>query len=385
MGLGLYVHIPICRAKCYYCDFNSFPLHRFSEADLDLYVLAIEYELRHYARIFPHQHEITSVYLGGGTPPLLDTARIVLIMEAIAKYFSLAPECEITVELNPLDCTDDVLRGLKKAGVNRFSLGVQSFDDATLTKLGRGHTADQAHQAVGKLRETTDNLSLDLIYGVPDDSDARWQADLETALRYEPEHLSLYSLQVEEDTPLAHLIEQGLAREVSADIQADQWEYACDRLYPTEYIHYEISNWAKPGKESRHNLGYWLYQPYLGVGAGAAGFMEGYRYRNLGDPWVYTATIRSGQGDKQFPAAELIEKLTKEQLAFERIILALRTKYGLNMETIPGMSAAEFWRRYGEKIISYQQMGLIWRQGQTIGLTESGMSLSNRIFLTFVP
>ncbi len=385
MGIGLYVHIPVCRAKCYYCDFNSYPLNRFSESDLDLYVLAIEYELKHLAGLSSNQQEVTSVYLGGGTPPLLDTSRLVLIMESIAKYFSFAPECEKTVELNPLDCTDDILRGLKKAGINRFSLGVQSFDDATLAKLGRAHSAEQAHQAVRMLREGTDNLSLDLIYGVLDDSDVRWQTDLETVLSYEPEHLSLYSLQVEEGTPLARLVEQGFAKGVNTDIQADHWEHACDRLYPTDYIHYEISNWAKPGKESRHNLGYWLYQPYLGVGAGAAGFFEGYRYRNIADPWVYTAAVRGGQMHKKFPAAEFSEKLTKEQLAFERIILALRTKYGLNMDTIPGMSAAEFWRRYGEKLNGYQQMGLIWRQGQTIGLTESGMSLSNRIFLTFVP
>ncbi|MBO8126154.1 MAG: radical SAM family heme chaperone HemW [Firmicutes bacterium] len=384
MGRGLYIHIPICRSKCYYCDFASYPLNRFTERDLDLYVLAIEYELKHLLSQETRPVELTSVYVGGGTPPLIDTSRLVLIMEAVHKYFDLATGCELTVELNPLTCTPETLRGLAKAGFNRFSLGVQSFDDYTLMKLGRAHSAQEARAAIGLLKENFDNISFDLIYGVPDDDPARWKRDLETALEFDPDHLSLYSLQVEEDTPLAQLIKRGFCDPVDEGLQADQWDWACDRLYPTDYRHYEISNWAKPGKESRHNLGYWLYDPYYGVGAGASGFLDGQRYRNTSDPWEYTQIMRSSLKGR-FPAAEFVERLTPEQMAAERIILALRTADGLNLEDIPGMSSAEFWRRYGEKLTYYREMGLVWRRRQRIGLTEAGMALSNRIFLMFMP
>lgn len=384
-NIGLYIHIPICRSKCYYCDFSSYPLNRFTEKDLDLYVLALEYELKHLASLGLASTELTSVYIGGGTPALIDPARLVLIMESVVRYFTLANSCELTIELNPSNCTPNLLRGLQKAGFNRYSLGVQSFNDPALLQLGRAHTGEEARAAAQFLRQEVSNLSLDLIYGLPNDSLARWQADLEEVLVLQPDHISLYSLQVEEGTPLARQVAAGLVEQVDDDLQASLWEWTCDRLYPTDYEHYEISNWALPGKESRHNLGYWLYTPYYGVGAGAAGFLGGQRYRNSSDPWFYTELMRKGKFTAKFPAAEEVERISKEQQVIGQIILALRTNRGLNTERIIGISAAEFWRRYGQKITEYCAMGLMWRNQQIVGLTETGMALSNRIFLTFMP
>lgn len=350
-----------------------------------MYLVAMEYELRHFASYGTLPVNLASVYLGGGSPAVFDTTRLVLLVKSVRKYFTLLPDCEITIELNPLDCTDEVLRALKKAGFNRYSLGVQSFQDGVLEQLGRAHDAGQARAAIRLLQEETDNLSIDLIMGLPGDSLQRWQADLQEALTLDPGHLSMYSLQVEEETPLARQISQRLLPAVNEELQADLWEWTCDRLYPTDYSHYEISNWAKPGKESRHNLSYWQYKPYFGVGAGASGFLQGRRYTNIANPREYTAVLRKGHYRSRFPAAEMTEELTTQQKVTEQIILALRTDRGLNIDLIEGLSGAEFWRRYGQKINHYQQMGLLWRNGQTIGLTEPGMSLSNRIFLTFMP
>ncbi|MFN2225688.1 MAG: radical SAM family heme chaperone HemW, partial [Anaerolineae bacterium] len=259
--LGLYVHIPFCQSRCRYCDFNTYAG---LEGLFETYVRALVREIT-----LAGTARVSSVYIGGGTPTVLPLLSLIQILDAIQAGFDLAADAEVTIEANPGTVEAGTLAALRVRGVNRLSLGVQSFADGELRRLGRIHTAEQAAAGLAAARQAGfDNVSLDLIFGLPGQALADWRFSLECALALEPEHLSLYALSVEAGTPLARDIARGHLPMPDPDLAAEMYEMAAEVNAQAGYQHYEISNWARGwGRQCRHNLIYWRNEPYLGLGA----------------------------------------------------------------------------------------------------------------------
>ena len=284
--LAVYVHIPFCTYKCGYCDFNAY-------AGLD--ALKLDYGqalLREIEADRPllEGRTVTSIGFGGGTPSEVPPAQIAAVIDAEAGIGSLARDAEVTLEANPGTCTAEAFRDLRAAGVNRLSLGAQSFHAAELRFLDRIHSPEANAAAVRLARVAGfENIGLDLIYGLPGQSPASWAASLDAALALAPEHISTYALTVEEGTPLARRVAKGEVQPLDEDLVADQYELATERLSAAGYEQYELSNWARAGFESRHNCTYWTDGDYLGLGAGAHGYLGGERYENAAHPRDYIA------------------------------------------------------------------------------------------------
>ena len=363
--LGLYIHIPFCRAKCAYCDFYSLPN---SEEKMDAYVAALE---RHLVEVAPRAdcHMVDSVYFGGGTPSYLGQKRLSHLLKIIKKYYRLKGECEITLEANPDSAADwKELRALRRAGVNRISLGVQSSDDALLAHIGRIHTWEQVQQAVEAIRKAKiGNLSLDLIYGLPGQTMEAWEKTLSDVIELQPEHLSCYGLKVEEGTPLyARQAQEDLPDD---DLQADMYLFAVEFLHRCGYEQYEISNFAKPGYESRHNLKYWTLGEYAGFGPGAHSDFGGVRYGYARDLDSYLA------GELHLSESEVIPPMERDM---EYIMLSLRTRFGLNPK--------EFENRFRERFAPMEAILQRCRDNDLARweddhwcLTPKGFLLSNQI------
>lgn len=334
--IGIYIHIPFCKSKCDYCDFYSLAGQ---EEQMDRYQQALLTHLRAFA---PRVKGwiVDTVYFGGGTPSYYGDKRLRELLTLIQRQFSLSRQAEITVECNPDSVDARAMARLRRAGVNRISLGVQSADAQQLRCLHRIHSPRQVIQAVSDIRQAKlDNLSLDLIYGLPGQTMADWEDTLKKALDLDPDHLSCYGLKVEEETPLARQVAEGLALP-DGDLQADLYLRAVELLHQRGYRQYEISNFSKPGKESRHNLKYWLGREYLGFGPGAHSYFGGQRYAYPRDLEGYLQSIATG-------AAQLedVQPISPPEQAREYLMLRMRTlrgieeweyrrKFGLNFEPI---------------------------------------------------
>ncbi len=300
-SLSLYVHIPFCRSKCVYCDFNSYAGQ---EALIPAYVEALLREAEAWSGLCAGA-TVETLFFGGGTPSLVPPAEMKRLMEGLRQRFAIAAEAEVSLEANPESVDFDHLRGLRDLGVNRLSLGVQSFDDEELRFLGRIHSAAEAEAAYGAARQAGfENVGLDLIFGLPQQQLESWQQSLEKAIRLEPEHLSLYALTVEENTPLGRAVAANRAWEPDEDAQAEMYEESEERLEAAGYDHYETSNWAWPGHRCRHNLTYWETRPYLGLGAGAHSYLSGCRFANTPLPQDYIELVQaSGPGKRGLTAS----------------------------------------------------------------------------------
>ena len=361
--LGLYIHIPFCRSKCAYCDFYSLAQ---SGEHMDAYVSALGASMRA-AAPSAAGYTADTVYFGGGTPSLLGAPRLAALLQTAAECFSLAPDAEITFEANPESARDEAaLRTLRGAGFNRVSLGMQSADDGELRAIGRVHTARGTEEAVDAARRAGfDNLSLDLIYGLPGQTRARWRNSLAAALALAPEHLSCYALKVEPGTPL-YARKDALALP-DDDTQADMYLYAAEALAASGYEHYEISNFARPGRASRHNLKYWTLSEYLGFGPGAHSDFGGRRFavaRGLG-------AFLAGNAVYSEDAA-----ISPRERAAERVMLELRTARGLAAEELglPFGGAEAVLRECAAHGLA-EQNAARWR------LTVRGFLVSNAIIL----
>ncbi|MFQ6058653.1 MAG: radical SAM family heme chaperone HemW [Anaerolineae bacterium] len=376
--VSLYIHIPFCRAKCAYCDFNSYAglEHLF-----DGYVQALVREMELLGQALGG-FEIETIYLGGGTPTVLSLARLGDIMAACRRSFSVADDAEISSEANPGTVDGAYLAGLRGLGVNRLSLGVQSFDDGLLRLLGRIHTSAQAAETYRLAREAGfANINLDLIYGLPTQSLAQWRETLEHALALEPDHLSLYALALEEGTPLHAQVARGELPQPDPDLAADMYLLAQEMLGAAGYRHYEISNWARPGYECRHNLTYWRNGPYLGFGAGAHSWFGRRRYHNVLSPQEYIQRLCHGAG----PIAESEEIGEALEMA-ETMIMGLRL-------IEEGVSFEGFARRFGRRLESLykkeleelRELGLIEVTEERVRLTGRGRLLGNEVFQRFLP
>lgn len=362
-SLGLYIHIPFCRAKCIYCDFYSLP---HAEEKQDAYVSALRRDLIKKAAAAA-DHTVDTIYFGGGTPSYLGDARLRRILETVFAHYRVDENAEITTEANP-DTARDVsaLRRLREAGFGRISLGMQSADDEELRRLGRVHTHAQTVEAVEAVRAAGfDDLSLDLIYGLPGQSAARWRKNLDAAIALAPEHLSCYGLKVEEGTPLyARRGEMDLPDD---DAQAEEYLAAVETLRAAGYAQYEISNFARGGRESRHNIRYWTMGEYLGFGPGAHSDFGGRRFAVSRSLEAYLAGEETLSEDAAPSDAERLE---------ERVMLSLRTVRGLDLSTL-GLPAEDAERVLAE----CARHGLAERDGARWHLTPRGFLVSNAVIV----
>ena len=367
--LGLYIHIPFCKSKCIYCDFYSLPR---AEDRMDRYVSALCRQLAEIAQRTT-AHTVDSVYLGGGTPSYLGEKRLRHILKTVKKHYHLSRDAEITLEANPDSAGDwRALRSLRRAGMNRLSLGVQSADDGLLRTLGRPHTFAQAEEAAAAARRARiRNLSLDLIYGLPGQDLSGWKDTLERAAALEPEHLSCYGLKVEEGTPLWDMQEKMDLPD--DDAQADMYLWTVERLRALGYEQYEISNFARPGRASRHNMKYWTLCEYAGFGPGAHSDLGDVRYAYLRSLDTYCAGVEAGVS-----VLESSEHIPSRERDIEYVMLGLRLTQGISRQEFenryrlpfaPIQSVLERFRATGHAALAGER----WR------LTPEGFLVSNQI------
>lgn len=369
--LLLYVHVPFCRRKCGYCSFHSGP---WSEEAAGAYVDAACRELRVWGERLDRPR-VETVYVGGGTPSLLPGAAFMRFREFLDTRFDFGEVSEWTVEGNPESADSaSFFRDLLRAGVNRLSLGVQSFDDGELVRLGRLHTAAQAGRSLELARACGfKNIGLDLIWGLPGQSVAAWLDNLARAVELAPEHLSCYGLSVDPGTRLAKAEQAGAVVLPEDAVQEEMFLVGGDFLEQSGYFQYEISNFCIPGRESVHNSGYWTGRPYLGIGPGAVSCLNGKRWRNPEDLGVYTRTAG------QEPAARNVEILSRRDRINEAVILSLRTSRGLNAEAFHALSGHGFEQGREEILGEFEKKNMLRRTATGWSLTRSGMLLSNAV------
>jgi len=389
--LSLYVHIPFCRSKCAYCDFNSYAGQ---EALIPAYVGALLQEAAAWSGVCASR-TVATVYFGGGTPSLLPFAEMERLIEGLRQRFAVAPEAEVSLEANPESVDLAYLQGLRTLGVNRLSLGVQSFDEEELRFLGRIHTAAEAAAAYDAARQAGfADVGLDLIFGLPEQRLSRWRRSLARALRLGPEHLSLYALTVEEGTPLAQAMSEGKVQEPDEDAQAAMYTESEERLEAAGYEHFEISNWARPGHRCRHNLTYWETRPYLGLGAGAHSYLGGCRFANTPLPKEYIELVRAsgppeeGAGGldlSRMPQVTSLERLDAQTEMADTVILGLRLTEGVALDGFRQRFGVGLEERYAQEISELTAWGLLEVSGGRLRLTKRGHLLANEAFLRFLP
>lgn len=376
---GLYVHLPFCRQKCFYCDF---PSYAGQEGRMAVYVEALLGELaREGAPLRAAWGPPRTVYLGGGTPTALPPALMERLLAGLREFLAAAPDAlEFTCECNPGTVDAAYLSLLRAGGVNRLSLGVQTFDDALLRRIGRIHTAAQARAAVRQARAAGfRNLSLDLMYGLPGQTLAGLEMSVQQALALAPQHISIYGLQVEEGTAFARAQAAGRLALPSDEESEAMYDYMTTALPVAGYARYEISNFARPGFESRHNLGYWQDVPYLGIGAAAHSYLDGQRYENPRGIEEYLAALReSGRARREE------EPLTRATSMEEFAFLALRTARGIDRARFAARFGCELASVYADAIARMRARGFLEEDAQGVRLTPLGMKYGNWVFEAFL-
>ena len=371
-GFGVYVHWPFCLSKCPYCDFNSHI--RQEKPDQTRFARAIAAELAH-ARARTGPRTVTSIFFGGGTPSLMQPATVAAILDAIAGHWSLVPDCEVTLEANPTSVEAENFRGYRAVGVNRISIGVQALDDAALKSLGRLHTADEALAAVAVAKYVFDRVSFDLIYARPGQEPGPWRAELSRALAQDAEHLSLYQLTIEDGTPFAALHRAGKLMTPDADQARALWDATQETCEAAGLPAYEISNHARAGAECRHNLVYWRYGEYVGVGPGAHGRIVegGARFATATErhPETWLKRVEQhGHGlvtDDQLGALEQADEL---------LLMGLRLREGIDLARFAALAGREV---DPARIGALADAGLIEVVGERLRVTAAGFPLLDAI------
>ena len=378
---GIYVHIPFCVRKCNYCAFLS---GSSDEALRERYVKALCEEIRIRARFMSDHADgvFDTIFFGGGTPSLLSSDQVARIISELKANFNIDDEAEVTLESNPKALSMESLKGYRDAGVNRLSMGVQSMDDDILRRLGRIHTAHDVIRDVQNAREAGfDNINLDLMFAVPGSSLETTLIDIEAVTNLDPEHVSFYSLQLEEGTAFFKEFEMGKLTEITDEIDRAMYHAGTKLLKEKGYEHYEISNFAKRGYESRHNLKYWEMAPYMGLGLGASSFIDNSRVMNVCSLDEYFNLTGKGLA----PSAEVHENSEHDNVA-EAVFTGLRKVEGIRYEDVLG-SYEKFWEYYSdvfEEARKYEREGKIVIGEDGMRLTDEGIDISNSIMALFV-
>ncbi|MEN6566648.1 MAG: radical SAM family heme chaperone HemW [Veillonellales bacterium] len=377
MNLGLYIHIPFCRQKCYYCDF---PSYAGLENAYEAYTTALCREISGQGGSFTGQ-VVDSIYLGGGTPTVLATAQIVKIMQTVYTHFTVTGNAEISIEANPGTVDRLKLQALRDSGINRLSVGVQSFNDRLLRSIGRIHTAEEAVRAVEWAKQAGfTNFNIDLMYGLPGQSLADAVLSIEQAAVLGSTHISAYGLKVEEGTPLVRLLKANRLELPDEAEEEQMYELTVRHLPDLGYQRYEISNFSRPGAECRHNLKYWRFQPYIGLGAAAHSFFAAERYANVADVRRYIVSQERGES-----AVSYREKTSRADAMAEYIFLALRTVRGLIVADFNQYFQTDFFACYHLVVKQLLRQKLIVLSDKTVRLTVRGMKYGNVAFRAFLP
>ena len=374
---GLYLHIPFCKSRCAYCSFNSYACQSPPAA----YLAALTSQIRYWGeQQWCRERTFATLFIGGGTPTIYGGNELAGLVDQCLASFNFTEDAEITVEANPNTVTMEVLTGLRRAGVNRLSLGVQAFSDRLLGALGRSHTTAEACAAIKAARKGGfANINLDLMYGLPGQSATDWRESLDQALAHAPEHLACYELTIEEDTPFGRLVEKG---ELTLPGEEEVMAMAAlthDLLARAGLDRYEISNYAVPGKECRHNLNYWRNGSYLGLGAGAVSCLSGFRFSTVQEPGPFTGLVKKGE----LPLSEG-ECLPLTARFRESVVMGLRM--------LDGVSFAQLQRRfgltppgyYGKMLDELQEQGLVAVTQDSLRLTEAGLPVANQVLARLV-
>ena len=372
---GCYVHIPFCVRKCAYCDFNSYS--GYTDAHIARYVKALECEIRQTTR----RNAVDAVFFGGGTPTAIPAADEAALLRAVLEALPVTQEAEITTEANPGTMDVRHLSVLREAGFNRISFGVQSFDAGLLKTLDRIHSADEAKSAVKAARAAGfENVSLDLMFALPRQTLKQWRDTLTQALELGTDHLSLYSLIVEEGTGFYTLQQKGRLPLPSDDQAADMYEMAVEVAQSAGYRQYEIANFARPGRECRQNLHYWRNEPYYGFGCGAASYGDGIRRMNVKAPAKYAEAVEQG-ADLTLSA----ETLTADETMAETLMLGLRlTREGVGFERFRDRFGVDLRDKFAAEIETFTRRGLVEATDTCLRLTPQGVFLASEVMVAFV-
>lgn len=364
--LGIYIHIPFCLAKCKYCGFYS--RGDADEAEMAEYVESLLNDIDEYGRVYGAEYIVDTIFIGGGTPSILPSPYIGEILERVRANFVVEADAEISIESNPKTLTYENLLSYRKAGVNRLSIGVQSLNDDCLRSLGRVHTTTDFRRNFIMAREAGfDNINMDLMFAIPGHTLETWEETLDEAIALGPEHISFYSLQIEEGTPFYDMYRRGEFDQVPDDIDREMYHRAIAKLKAAGYEHYEISNCAKPGKACRHNLKYWSMEDYLGIGSSASSYMKGVRFAEA-------------------PLMEFHENDFDDEVS-EFVFTGLRKTCGISFDDFRSRYRREFWDVFGERkeeLAPYVEAGQLIETEEGLRLSEAGFDISNAIMAIFV-
>lgn len=375
-NIGLYIHIPFCRAKCHYCDFNSYagmdeyvePYFKALKREIDLYGEKLKYST------------VNTVYIGGGTPTSMDSHYINEIIDVCRGVFYIQKEAEVSIEANPGTLSLEKLSDYKAAGINRLSIGLQAWQDSLLKSLGRIHRVDAFLENFKLARKAGfENINVDLIFGLPGQSVSQWNFTLDNIIQLNPEHVSCYGLKIEEGTLFGERYEAGRLTPADDELDRKMYYHAIKSLGGSGYKHYEISNFARPGFESRHNLIYWNAGRYIGLGAGAHSYFDGKRFSNTDRPEDYICSL----SENKIPSKD-IQIIDTEESIKEFIILGLRLTDGLNINTFLKRYGQDIFKLFGKQLDSLFEKGLLEHKGEIIKLTPLGLDLANQVFLEFI-
>ena len=382
--LGLYIHIPFCSAICNYCNFNR---SLFDGGLKERYVEALIREITEAGQAHgaggaggAGQAHADTIYFGGGTPSLLDPSEIRRVIDACRAGFEVTSDCEVTMEANPESVSEERLAGYRDGGVNRISFGVQSFKDEELRRLSRLHTAARGRDAyVEAQRAGFDNISLDLMMWLPAQHPDEWLESIDAAIELGPAHLSLYLLEVYPNAPLKDDMARAQWSQAPDEDAAAMYLSAMERLDAHGYEQYEISNVARPGRQSRHNLKYWTDQEWLGFGCGAHSTLDGVRWKNVSSTTEYIERLKAGQS-----VASEMRRLGAAERLGDALFTGLRLTCGVNLDEIRQRYKADVWQQFGEDLEPFLEDGCLRRDGPRLWLTRRGMLLANEVMAVFV-
>jgi len=372
--IGLYIHIPFCKRKCYYCDFNSYAGYDYL---FDDYIRALLMEIESNST---KDYNVVSVYIGGGTPNLLPPSYIEKILKSVFKNYKILDGCEITIEMNPGLITEEKLKIYKGSGINRVSIGLQAFQNRLLKYIGRIHTVEEFFGNYELVKKFFDNINIDLMYALPTQTFKEWQETLKEVVKLQPTHVSTYSLILEPNTSFYRLYEKGQLPIVDEEEELKMYHWGIEFLKEKGYHHYEISNFALPTFECRHNILYWECKNYLGFGAGAHSYMEDVRYSNIENIKDYIKSIL----ERKSAVKEKI-KLTKQDRMAEFMFLGMRMTKGVCDKDFKKRFGISLFEIYKKVIQKYLKEGLIEIDNECVKLTERGIDVSNVIFEEFLP
>ncbi|HEX5045441.1 MAG TPA: radical SAM family heme chaperone HemW [Candidatus Polarisedimenticolaceae bacterium] len=371
---GVYVHVPFCAIRCSYCDF---PTVAGQDARLPAYLDALEREIERFQRDV--DGPVDTIYLGGGTPSRLSPGQLGRVLDAVRARFPVTSDAEVTLEGNPESLGEDALAGFADAGVTRFSVGVQSLDDGVLRRVGRAHDAAEAEEAVARALATGRQVNADLIAGLPGEDLARWDETIARVASWGTDHVSVYLLETDKDTPLARAVRGGRAEVADDDRQAEAYATTVQGLEAAGLAAYEISNFARPGRQSRHNLKYWTDAPYAAFGLGAHAYAAGRRRANTRDLSAYLAALADGRDP-----VEWWEPFQAERRLGEALMLGLRLACGVDLDALGRRYALDPRRLYGDAWARAQDAGLVAFEGSRVWMTPEGRLRSNELFVAFV-